>query len=1061
MATQTVSHLLGSLQHDPDDEEVLGRLAELAQDSLAGDDAALLDRARQAHDARAEYRAVAQILELQARLAEGDPDRAAELYKELGRVCREELLDDERARQAFARAVELRPGDDDAQDALQSIDQTAAKWSDIVQRFLEEANTASDASLKSSLLVSAASLVWKYKKKGRDKQVDALFKDALAAGRGDARAARLYEQVLRRRNRWEDLAQVLLDAAEHAKSREEKVPLYLRAARVLSRRLGDKARAASCHERVLDFAPGHAEAMSYLAAHFTDSEQWDHLVALYEDALRSRTKLEDEAGVLLQLGMVHWRFRNAPAEAEPFFARLRKLDPAHPGMLDFYREQLGSDPRWITILTDAQRVASSEAQKRDLAIELARVAEQAPGGTDKAIDAWKAVLRLDPTHDAAPEALKALYEKNEKWNALVELLKSEADAVDEAHPERKAALLRHLVPIYRDKLGLDVMVINTYNAILQLVPGDQEALGALARAYESTGRWNDLIQVLTRRAEAAEDPAEKVELYLRVATLWVERFANYNQATAPLERIVEIDPEHREALAQLKEIYRKKRAWSHLYDVLLREARLLSDPDVRLAQKVELAKLAGERLHRHGDAIAMWKEVLEESAGHKEAVDALEKLAEREKDWPTLAQVLERRVAAADDKEKAKILQKLGVIYGEQMGEPAAAASAWKRILELDPKNGRALRTLRETFLASQDWAGLEALYAEQNDYEGLVEVLGGAAERTDDVATRVQLSLRAAELYEQQLGAPHRAFRSYERVLVVDPKNERAARALLPIYERDEKWSRLPALLEIILEALGTDESSTQERLRVLDRLRRLAVDRLNDPEAAFRHAARAFEIAPTDPQVRSDVEESASRAGRSDALMQLYLARVEDLGDADADERAWLRRRIPVVAADLGETDRAVQQLTALLEADPSDDDAGQALEGIYRREARHQELRALLLSRIEHAASEDERRIKLTQLAVLEEDVLEDTTSAASRYRQILEIDPADARSLAALDRLATAGGRWEEMAEVLVRRREATTNAAEARELALRLGEVRVGALGDPEGALEAFASVVRE
>jgi hypothetical protein len=56
------------------------------------------------------------------------------------------------------------------------------------------------------------------------------------------------------------------------------------------------------------------------------------------------------------------------------------------------------------------------------------------------------VLRIDPTHHEAPEALKALYEKTEKWNALVELLKGEADRVPADKPERKVALLRHLIP---------------------------------------------------------------------------------------------------------------------------------------------------------------------------------------------------------------------------------------------------------------------------------------------------------------------------------------------------------------------------------------------------------------------------------------------------------------------------------------------------------------------------------------------------------------------------------------------------------------------------------------
>src|SRR5689334_1354791 len=128
MATHTVSHLLGTLQDDPENEEVLARLVEAAGSDFGEDTMRMLDRARQAHDSRSEYGAVAQLLELEAKLAQDDPDRAAELLKELGRVCSEELLDDERAKEAYERALSLRPGDDDIQDAIALIDETAQKW---------------------------------------------------------------------------------------------------------------------------------------------------------------------------------------------------------------------------------------------------------------------------------------------------------------------------------------------------------------------------------------------------------------------------------------------------------------------------------------------------------------------------------------------------------------------------------------------------------------------------------------------------------------------------------------------------------------------------------------------------------------------------------------------------------------------------------------------------------------------------------------------------------------------------------------------------------------------
>jgi hypothetical protein len=225
------------------------------------------------------------------------------------------LLDDQRARSRGA------PSSCALATSTQAISRSSRpRRSGTTSRADGSKGRARACPLKSSLLVSAASLIWKYKKRGRDKQVDSLFKAALASAEGDARPARLYEQILRSRGKWSELAQMLLDTAEHARSKEERVNLYLRAARVLKGELGDRDRAAACYERTLDFAPGNGEAMAFLVEHFT--ERSGITSSLYET--RSRTA-RDEAGPL-QLGMVHWRFRNKPDEGAVL--NLRKMDRA-------------------------------------------------------------------------------------------------------------------------------------------------------------------------------------------------------------------------------------------------------------------------------------------------------------------------------------------------------------------------------------------------------------------------------------------------------------------------------------------------------------------------------------------------------------------------------------------------------------------------------------------------------------------------------------------------------------------------------------------------------------
>ncbi|MEM6960979.1 MAG: tetratricopeptide repeat protein, partial [Myxococcota bacterium] len=542
------------------------------------------------------------------------------------------------------------------------------------------------------------------------------------------------------------------------------------------------------------------------------------------------------------------------------------------------------------------------------------------------------------------------------------------------------------------------------------------------------------------------------------ANLWIKRFANYNQATKPLERVVEIDPKHLESIRLLKEIYGKKRAWSSLYDVLHKEYELVSDDAERLSLLVDRAKIAGDRLHRHADAVALWREIARLAPETPGALDALERYAEREKDWPAVAEALELRVERAeDDRMRVKVLQKLGTVYGEHMRDASRAAGVWKRVLEMEPSNGRALRTLRETFIESADFEGLEALYSGVGDWEALVEVLGSAAERTEDSATKLRLSFRAAEIYEDELEAPQRAFRNYERVLSVDPNNVRAARALLPIYEKGEKWSRVVGLLAVILHTL--DEEAADERLSILKRLRELTSAKLSDHQAAFSWAKEAYRLAPKDPDTSKVLEADALATGKFEALVEVYESRLQLA--RELSEQLDLRRRLATLTGErLGRVDAAIEQLNMILAADPSDSEAIDVLQRLYQAENRTRDLRDLWVHQLEHVSSADEERIQLLfALADLEERSLQEPESALLRLLRVLELRPDDLGALRAVDRLFVALQRWNELVEVVTRQLQLVERDDERIQLADRLAELRLERLEDPKGALEAWGSVL--
>ncbi len=1114
MSADGVRKLLGSLLEDPENEAVWNQLesgalgGEIARDARAD-----LAGVRQRLAARGEAEAVARLLDLEALLYDdGDPQRA-ELVRERARVLEEDLFDD---KGAMAALDTLKEQDPEAVEYRERIQRKKEKWRDLVDAFRKHALETPEPAAIARHLASAGVVVLQYKSKGRDKDVDTLFKEALSVDAGNVRAIQLYERILRKRGKnWDELASHLERGAAAVSDPTAKVALLFRAARVHGGKRKSLADAETVYREILRIEPSNPDASRFLIVIFTEQNRTDDVVRMYEDQLRLPGS-ENDLGLLIQVAMGHWRMRNDPAAAAPYFARVHAAHPEHPLPGNFFREnpkfapgggaaaddvdlEVGGEEELDSDLGEEEAVAQaaeppvvaqsapaapvvapppaapaapapqpmrSEPPKPSnarivMAIDLAHQAEQT-GNVDRSVEAWKGVLRVDPTNHDAREALVRLYGNAGRWNNVVEMFRQELDALGgtkeagaQMHRERKLEILREMVAIYRDRMGLEPMVVQTYNAILAIAPEDTVALAALGASYEKLGRHTDLIKVLEQQAEHEKTPRERIAILRRIAKIWIERFNNVNNATKPLEQILTIDPTDTDAIHELKDLYTKRRAWRPLYDVLRREVETLGG-DGRRDAYVELAKLAAEKLNSAAEAIANWREAVAIDPRTPGALDALEKLTERERDYAGLAQVLEQRAQDALDSEtRANILMKLGAVYGERLNDTAKCIDAWKRVLEVKPGFPKAQRVLRESFSAAGDWDALEAMYAETDDYEGLVEVLGSAADREENPATKIALSFRSAAIYTGRLKQPARAFRSYERVLAADPKNVRAAEALLPIYLNDEKWPRLAQLYEVLLGAL--DRTDVSGALDLLEKLRELSASKLGDRAGAFRWALRAYQLAPDDIALEERMEKAAAQAGAWRELVDTFDARAAAVDDAN--ERARLRDKAGAIEADkLAAIDAAIARYQAALRATPDDATVLSLLDGLLRRSERWRDLRDLHEQRLAKLSRGGERRMLLRELAEIEEVRLHDADAARARHRAILDQEPNDAEALEALSRLAESGGRWDELAKLVAQRRDEASGAVRA-ELAFKLGELRAGQLGEHEGAIECYREVL--
>ena len=741
----------------------------------------------------------------------------------------------------------------------------------------------------------------------------------------------------------------------------------------------------------------------------------------------------------------------APEEAAPEEAPAEEAEP---------EEAPAEEPAQAEPAGEPVEIGDEQFTPEELAlIEKAQAAEKKGG--KRALDAWREAVHAMPTKRYPRARLRALYEEAGKWSNVAELLKDELKHLPPEDVGRKVELYWELVRLYRDRLKQPGLVVTTLSSFEKFVDeqGDRDTLLQVVEAqqkqYESMKRWPDLIGRIRRRAELVDDPDEKVRLYLEAGRLFLDKFNNQAEAIKSFEAVLDVEPSHPEALEKLQALYARRRDWEKLVDVQQRAIALIEDPDERRERVLEMARTVGAKIKKPAVAIQIWKQVLDVDPTNVEALEHLESMQERAKDWPALAETLERLVEVTDDPaKKQQYLVKLGLLYADKIGDPEAAIRVWETLHEIDPDNRRANDALKKLYLQQGDMDRLEAFYGKQEKWGEFVRVLEREVDRAEPDRKR-QLLLKVADLYRDKLGKPDRAIRALEKARESAPDDLEVAERLIELYEEagDERHIAGP---------LATKLAHTEdpvERRELLGRLADLAERVAGDASAAFDHYRQILAEQPDDRVAFDNLVRLNGAVGRSAELVEALEKAVGALGETA--ETLPLRHELArLYEQDLQDLERALAVNQAILDIEPEDAEALASLERAYIALGRETDLLEVLSTKLSLAESDDDRRAIQTRIGSIHEQ-LGNHDEAIAAYRAVLDTGVEDPQVLAALDRIYEGLERWEDLAGILERELALPHEDDPARRAGfmLRLAALCQDRLGDTPRAVELLREVL--
>ena len=431
----------------------------------------------------------------------------------------------------------------------------------LIEDYQAMVDTVADSGQQVALLLLLAS--W-HQQRDEVSGAEEKLRRALAVDPTSMIAVRRLTDLLTKREDWPRLAEHLARSGGLVLRPSDNADLLLAAAEVYHRKLKRLPDATGLYTRVLELDPGSVTALEGLVEITWQEENWVRALPLLEQmAMAENIASADRSHICQRAAMAAIRtgdFDRARAHARKVLELdVKESEAFLRDWIDIaYSRQWWQDVRelgeWVLArmglrLTGAERAelhvrigrahveAGHDAEARD---ELAKAVKLDPGNRrcrELLVDIYSRLNRPE----AALEHQKAIIEKvtspDEKWRLLVEVARTERDAVRDPHGALAA-----------------------FKKALALKPHDRSILSDMVELHSELRQWRPATELLLRLAES-EDAGGRAPYLVAAANILHYELRATEEAIALYERALDEDPADLKTFERLDRILTAKRAW--------------------------------------------------------------------------------------------------------------------------------------------------------------------------------------------------------------------------------------------------------------------------------------------------------------------------------------------------------------------------------------------------------------------------------------------------------------------------------------------------------------------
>jgi tetratricopeptide (TPR) repeat protein len=829
-------------------------------------------------------------------------------------------------------------------------------------------------------------------------------------------------------------------------------------------------------------------------------------------------QLEAKKSLLFRAARLHESAKDKEG-AEAVYITLSELDPddeiAQTALEDVRRE-LGKHEELIEMLLGRSERSESHSERARALNQIGHLYVRELDDREQGVFAYAQALAQDVQNDDYAQDLERAAGTDMKlWTEALQIC-SEATTHPRMPTDVKVTLYLRLGRWYSDKVARPDLGLPCFQAVLQLDAANDGALAGMSSVYRRAQQWQELGQVLLRRADRAATPDRARSYRAEAADLLEKKLNDPGRARDLYEQIFAEDPSNDAAVEALARIYQQVKDDEGYARILERRADALRG-EARVEALCKIAELYEDRLDNLPEAFRRYEAVLDHDAHSLTALRGLDRILNRMGRYGELLDNLEKQLTiAATPRQKITLLERMAGIHDEEFLDHEKASRALERILEIDPSHEGALTALVRHYRSLDRWEDVASLYERQ------LKIVSADAQRVD-------VLLALGRVLVEHVGSPQRAQRAYERVLEIDPDHGSALESLANVRvqsgdamaalaaveslaeksdkpeQKSDHWIRAARILEergdkdgaierykLALEAHPSNSAASQAlrkaylargdaasaaelvtreidstegnlaKARLYGELALLYRDKVKDKARATEAATKAVDLDPTSLvglMVSGDLAYDAGRFLEAAKHYEMVVGRADALPQADA-----VRVVVQYIEAlsRTGSTDKALGTVDTLMRLAPDSPDALASAARVLLDAAdakRALELFEKLLDGFGDKLSPRQRADALLGVGDARHR-LGDLDGAIAPLNEAADLDPESSSAIDVLCRVHEAKGDYEEFVRIKTRRLDALGGEART-NLLLEIGDVCFQKLNDRTRASKSYVAALDE